>query len=292
MDSSADRDSAAGYAARVECVRRASACDVGQRVHGRRSGEHSESGAAGRRRRRRRVRRQSSDLLGFVFGLTGVERGKIVHWSDMLAVRPEARNLGLGRRLKEHQRNVVREMGCSVIYWTYDPLIARNAHLNFNRLGVRLAEYVDDMYGVTDSVLHGGIPTDRLVVAWPTHDDEIDQLLANAERAIESLDCQQSPIVTPDFIEGAEGAAILPHCVRVEIPADAEAMLRDAPADAAMWRARVRRDLRWALNAGYTITALSQHRRQARRRLLLDDEGGAGRRGGRRGRCRRGGVVR
>src|SRR5262245_24679367 len=43
-------------------------------------------------------------LLGFVFGLTGVERGKIVHWSDMLAVRRDARNLGLGRRLKEQQR--------------------------------------------------------------------------------------------------------------------------------------------------------------------------------------------
>src|ERR1041384_8789896 len=37
-------------------------------------------------------------LLGFVFGLTGVERGAIVHWSDMLAGRSEARNLGGGRR--------------------------------------------------------------------------------------------------------------------------------------------------------------------------------------------------
>ena len=125
----------------------------------------------------------TATLLGFVFGLTGVERGKIVHWSDMLAVRPEARNLGLGRRLKEHQRQLVRELGASVIYWTYDPLIARNAHLNFNRLGVRLAEYVEDMYGITDSVLHGGVPTDRLVVAWPTHDEEIEQLLAEARRA-------------------------------------------------------------------------------------------------------------
>ena len=98
----------------------------------------------------------------------------------MLAVRPDARNLGLGRRLKEHQRAMVRELGASVIYWTYDPLVARNAHLNFNRLGVRLAEYVENMYGVTDSVLHGGIPTDRMVVAWPTRDDEIEDCLADS----------------------------------------------------------------------------------------------------------------
>lgn len=194
-------------------------------------------------------------LLGFVFGLTGVERGKIVHWSDMLAVRPEARNLGLGRKLKEHQRQLVRELGASVIYWTYDPLIARNAHLNFNRLGVRLAEYVEDMYGITDSVLHGGVPTDRLVVAWPTHDEEIDELLAEADRAHASGDCRQSPIVTPGWIQGASGAAILPHHVRVEIPADAESLLLEAPEEAAVWRQNVRCSLKWALGTGYCVSA-------------------------------------
>src|SRR5437899_4594167 len=78
--------------------------------------------------------------------------------------------------------------GATVIYWTYDPLVARNAHLNFNRLGVRLAEYVEDMYGITDSVLHGGIPTDRIVVAWPTRDDEIAECLSTAERTLASAD--------------------------------------------------------------------------------------------------------
>src|SRR5262245_31570741 len=152
----------------------------------------------------------SNVLLGFVFGLTGVERGKIVHWSDMLAVRPEARNLGLGRRLKEHQRHMVREVGAEVIYWTYDPLVARNAHLNFNRLGVRVAEYVEDMYGVTDSVLHGGVPTDRLVVAWPTLDEESEQLLAEARRAGASADCLVAPVVSTEWIDKAAGASILP----------------------------------------------------------------------------------
>jgi predicted GNAT superfamily acetyltransferase len=194
-------------------------------------------------------------LLGFVFGLTGVERGTLVHWSDMLAVRPDARNLGLGRRLKEHQRAVVRELGASVIYWTYDPLVARNAHLNFNRLGVRLAEYVEDMYGITDSVLHGGMPTDRLIVAWPTRDEEIAERLSESERALESSDCRQAPVATDEWIEGAAGAAILPHCIRVAVPANVEPMFGAAPDEAARWRERTRRGMQWGLRAGYTVSA-------------------------------------
>jgi chorismate synthase len=197
-------------------------------------------------------------LLGFVFGLTGVERGQIVHWSDMLAVAPRARNFGLGRRLKEHQRKMVRQLGADVIYWTYDPIVARNAHLNFNRLGVRLAEYVEDMYGVTDSVLHGGIATDRIVVAWPTHDDEIAARLAEAERVTNSADCQASPIATADWIDGAAGAAILPYCVRVEIPLNGEALFLHDVAQAAVWRDTVRRRMQWVLAAGYTISGFMQ----------------------------------
>jgi predicted GNAT superfamily acetyltransferase len=198
---------------------------------------------------------RAGELLGFVFGLTGVERGRVVHWSDMLAVRPEARNLGLGRRLKEQQRVIVRDLGGTVIYWTYDPLIARNAHLNFNRLGARLAEYAEDFYGVTDSVLHGGIPTDRIVVAWSTRDEDIGERLAESERTLGSSDCRQSPIVTDEWIVGAAGAAILPHCVRVEIPADAEGLFHGSPSEAAAWRQIARRGLQWGLAAGYSVTS-------------------------------------
>jgi predicted GNAT superfamily acetyltransferase len=194
-------------------------------------------------------------LLGFVFGLTGVERGRIVHWSDMLAVRPEARSLGLGRRLKEYQRQTVRELGAEVIYWTYDPLVARNAHLNFNRLGVRLAEYVENMYGITDSVLHGAVPTDRLVVAWPTRDDEIDARLRDVERTLTSADCREGPVVDAEWIETSGDASILPYCVRVAIPTNAELLLASAPDEALAWRTNVRRAFEWCVAAGYTVSA-------------------------------------
>jgi predicted GNAT superfamily acetyltransferase len=197
---------------------------------------------------------ERNTLLGFVYGLTGVEHGRIVHWSDMLAVRPEARNLGLGRRLKEYQRRVVRELGGVAIYWTYDPLIARNAHLNFNRLGVSVAEYVEDMYGTTDSVLHGGISTDRLVVAWPTDDEEMENRLREAHRASESADCRLAPIGTPEWIASTAGAAILPYCVRIEVPIDAEVLLVSQHDVAATWRASTRRGMKWGLSLGYAIT--------------------------------------
>ncbi|HEX3865735.1 MAG TPA: hypothetical protein VHV78_03245 [Gemmatimonadaceae bacterium] len=197
----------------------------------------------------------AGSLVGFVFGLTGVERGAVVHWSDMLAVTPAARNIGLGRKLKEYQRKTVRDLGATVIYWTYDPLIARNAHLNFNRLGVRLAEYVENMYGITDSTLHGGVPTDRLVVAWPTYDAAIAERLAEAERVLASSDCRMAPIATSEWIHGAAGASILPHCVRVAIPMNAEALLVERSAGAAAWREQVRTGIQWGVSSGYTITA-------------------------------------
>lgn len=106
-------------------------------------------------------------LLGFIFGITGVEHGTLVHWSDMLAVDPRAQNHGIGRRLKEFQREAARATGATRMYWTFDPLVSRNAHFNLNRLGARVSEYVPDMYGTdTGSLLHSGVGTDRSIVVW------------------------------------------------------------------------------------------------------------------------------
>ena len=166
-------------------------------------------------------------LMGFVYGMTGVKDGRIVHWSDMLAVRPESQNTGLGRRLKEYQRKAVAKVGAKVIYWTFDPLQARNAHINFNVFGVRAVEYVRDMYGEnTGSDLHRGIGTDRLVVEWAVKDSA----LARRRREIAA----------------ASKAA---KAVRVEVPRDVTAMLRDDPARARAWRESSRAALTKAMKS-------------------------------------------
>lgn len=106
------------------------------------------------------------ELVGFVFGLTGIEGDRLVHWSDMLAVHPDVRRSGLGVALKHHQRRLVQELGVETMYWTTDPLEAGNANLNFNRLGARAVAYHVDFYGSSDSPLHGTLPTDRFLIRW------------------------------------------------------------------------------------------------------------------------------
>ena len=105
-------------------------------------------------------------LQGFVFGLTGLMDGRLVHWSDMLGVRPGTRDRGLGTRLKCYQRETLLEGGIQCMHWTFDPLQGRNAYVNFAKLGILTAEYSEDMYGQTDSPLHRGVGTDRLVARW------------------------------------------------------------------------------------------------------------------------------
>ena len=171
-------------------------------------------------------------LLGFVFGVTGVRDGVIVHWSDMLAVVPKARNLGIGRQLKEHQRAYVATQGAKVIYWTYDPLVARNAHINFNVFGVRVAEYVENMYGNSQSPLHRGIGTDRFIVAWPVDDHEL-----AARRA--------------EIREAGNGKR--EASIEVDIPLQIDRLQAQDMRAAKKWRRTTRTAITEALQEGYSV---------------------------------------
>ena len=202
-------------------------------------------------------------LLGFVFGLTGIEAGCLVHWSDMLAVREEARDLGVGRRLKEYQRDAVRALGATVIYWTYDPLVARNGHLNFNRLGVRVVEYVEQMYGDTDSSLHRGLGTDRFVVAWPVARQESESLAAASRRLGPDgpVAVRQAPLLNTDLADGSvPDLAPLerrpPPLVRVAVPRDIGAVQSHSLELAGRWRRSSRRAFQWAIAHGYSVGSI------------------------------------
>ncbi len=191
-------------------------------------------------------------LLGFVFGLTGVENGEIVHWSDMLAVRPDAQNLGLGRRLKDFQRRAVAAAGGKRIYWTYDPLQARNAHLNFNVFGVSVVRYVRDMYGSdTGSDLHRGIGTDRFVVAWLVDDRALEARRRGIAETLTSNAFDHAGV--EGDIDPSRHTAPTGDRRRIAVPLDITDMLKRDPQRAADWRASTRKAFERAFGDGFIV---------------------------------------
>jgi predicted GNAT superfamily acetyltransferase len=194
---------------------------------------------------------QHGTLLGFVFGISGVRDGQLAHWSHMLGVRESARNIGVGRMLKEYQRTTLAALGITKIYWSFDPLMAKNAYFNINRLGATVVEYVPDMYGTTDSPLHYGLATDRLVVCLETTGRPTVPTLVPARDRLPILTAfpRLSDITVSIGDRNPERALI-------EIPADVLEVIDRSPATAQTWRLAVRDHFQWALSRGYLIAGV------------------------------------
>lgn len=126
-------------------------------------------------------------LIGFAMALPGVKAAHgpatpalpYLH-SHMLAVRPEFRNAGIGRRLKLWQRNEALGRGIGLMEWTFDPLEIKNAYLNIHRLGVVVRSYSPNFYGVSSSRLQAGLPSDRLHAEWWMESDRVKAILSGA----------------------------------------------------------------------------------------------------------------
>lgn len=170
-------------------------------------------------------------LRGFVFGLTGVVDGELVHWSDMLAVRDGVRDRGLGTRLKWYQRQEMLGLGVKLMQWTFDPLQGRNAHVNLNKLGTVCREYVQNMYGNTDSPLHRGVGTDRLIAVWELDSERVrERLEGGGGGSVEPLDVGGAPAVSGRDGLSAGLPEILPIHGDGDLPMPGEPLLgMDAP---------------------------------------------------------------
>jgi predicted GNAT superfamily acetyltransferase len=186
-------------------------------------------------------------MVGFVYSLPGIKQGKPIQWSHMLGVIDAYRNAGLGHRLKLEQRLRAIEIGCDLIEWTYDPMQALNAHLNFVKLGVVVDEYVVNVYGESSSLLHRGTPTDRFIAQWwikePHVVRRIDRTSFVPFRAREASD---APIVNRTRRSGGWLACDFYDLDRteprlwVEIPTGFTEMQLDDPQLALDWRMATR----------------------------------------------------
>jgi len=142
--------------------------------------------------------------------------------SHVTGVLADAQARGIGRALKAHQREWAFAHDVGTITWTFDPLIARNAHFNLEVLGGRVTDYLVDHYGDMGDAINSGDESDRLHVAWHL----------------------ASPVPTPD---AADVVAVVP------IPADVERLRVDDPDAAARARREVRDAFHTHLAAGLVV---------------------------------------
>ena len=133
------------------------------------------------------------ELVGYAMSLPGVRNGHAYLHSHHLAVHPEWRNAGVGRRLKLAQRDEAIARGFELMEWTFDPLEIKNAHLNFARLGAITRRYRENFYGVSKSPLHGGLPTDRIYAEWWLTSDRVNKTLAGERPEMEVVETVEVP---------------------------------------------------------------------------------------------------
>lgn len=177
--------------------------------------------------------RDGQTLVGFVYGIVGLEHGRIIHHSHMLAVKPTSRNSDVGFKLKLAQRERVLDQGITRMTWTFDPLQSLNAHFNFCKLGVLSDTYKINFYGPqTSSALHQ-IGTDRLWVTWLLDSERVRRRLAG-----ESAD-----------VNGSAGERVF-----IEIPSDFNTLQKQNVEEAIRWREATRRAFTDAFAAGFHVS--------------------------------------
>ena len=171
-------------------------------------------------------------MLGFTLALLGARQDEMFLHSHMTAVLPEFRDYGIGRRLKLFQREDALKRGIKLVEWTFDPLEAKNAHFNLMRRGAVARRWIPNCYGVTESPLHGSLPTDRLVAEWRLDSERVKSIV------------------------GGNRTPVSKAAKRIEYPADFPRIRDSDLAAAARIQSRVRDQFKDLLAKGYVATGI------------------------------------
>jgi predicted GNAT superfamily acetyltransferase len=189
---------------------------------------------------------KAGNYIGGAFaegGLVGVaiafhaDPGRHALYSHIAGISAAHAGHSIGFALKQHQRAWALRRGIDAIEWTFDPLVARNAHFNITKLGARPQEYLSDFYGPMADGVNTDDETDRLLIRWELRDDEV------------SLRAGGTPL--PATVR-------MPGDLAVAVPSDIERIRREDRAEAQRWRFRVREELTRALDAGGRIVGFDR----------------------------------
>jgi predicted GNAT superfamily acetyltransferase len=215
-------------------------------------------------------------MRGFVYSMPAIKQGRPTQWSHMLGVMPEMRAAGLGARLKLAQRQAALDMGLDLIEWTYDPLQAGNAHLNFAKLGVVVEEYEENIYGESSSPLHSGTSTDRFVAEWRLSEPHVERRIAAlGGPSVRDSSVAGAPVVNPSqpgepwLRPGSADLSIDARRLLVEIPVGFSEMLERDSRLAHDWRMSTREIFQVYFRRGYRAVDFFLAREARRGQYLL-----------------------
>jgi predicted GNAT superfamily acetyltransferase len=210
--------------------------------------------------------------VGFAILLPGYNGKKVYMYSHMTGVLKEYQSRGVGYLLKQKQREVSLQRGFDLIAWTFDPMIARNAHFNFGKLGVVCRNYIVDYYGPMRDPVNRGLPTDRFLCEWFIKDERLRRIRSYANESLEGA----------HTVIDKEGEEPYPVCRRWNVDVSVGKALVDIPRDivelkskdlnaAQRWRKATREIFMSYFEAGYTAVALLEQDGQFRYLLLKAD---------------------
>lgn len=198
-------------------------------------------------------------IVGFSYSFPGFKEGEVYLCSHMLGVLPSEQHRGIGNLLKEHQCQIAREMGYSLLTWTFDPLESRNAYLNFSKLKGISSCYLENCYGEMTDGLNKGLPSDRLKIEWWINRERVTKNWQPLDVVYErpftiemrSDGYPKMTIALQDIDPTSEG-------IEIAIPKHIQQIKQQAPDLALDWRMKIREAFQFLFDKGFAIVNLNK----------------------------------
>jgi predicted GNAT superfamily acetyltransferase len=206
------------------------------------------------------------ELLGACFGFFG-HPGKGGLHSHIAGVAASGAGRGIGQALKLHQRGWALAQDVSVITWTFDPLVRRNAYFNLGKLGALPLRYLPDFYGPMADRINGSGETDRLMVGWDLTSPAV-RAASLGEPVPADARAWRAQGASTALSAGADGGPVTGSArlagstsspaVLVAVPSDIERLRHHDPGRAAAWRSALREVLGGLMADGARVTGFDR----------------------------------
>ncbi|MGQ4891937.1 MAG: GNAT family N-acetyltransferase [Candidatus Njordarchaeia archaeon] len=200
----------------------------------------------------------NGETAGFVLGFPALRHGEVYLHSHQLGVKRKFWGKNIGYKLKLKQREFALSKGIKLVRWTYDPLLGRNAHLNFKKLGCINNTYLVNLYGEMKDEVNYGLPSDRFYVEWwldskrvrerikGQFPPQVNEILAKGVEIINKVSYRDGIAKITDYETSSNDKVLL-----LELPYDIEGIKKKNLKVAIDWRYATREIFQSYFKRGY-----------------------------------------